>query len=530
MIRRAVTQRLLRNVPRRDYASMVRNRRGTRRVAEPEPEPEPEELGGNDSEDSDDEENIQGDGGGGDGNPGGDGDDDDDDDEEEEDEAPAPQRGALTPGQAMRGVLDYETNKAHHYLYRNATKPLEEELFDCTPDQFFQMMKSLEERGNALGWTKADGILWVKRNERPDINLLDNYGSVTLKEIQTYERTYWDTGNRKSQDDRMLYECLMASLSTDGKSRVNVHSDEYHLESVDPGTNKIVKIPSGLCLLKIVIRESYLDSNATTGMIREQLSNLHMHMPNVNNDITRFNNHVKMLLLALKARGERTLDLLTNLFKAYAVCNDKEFTGYIKDLRTDHDMGTRVLNPKTLMYYAEKKFKIMVTTKTWEAPSQVDEEIMALQVRMEKMQEQLKKAEANRSKKKKGGGDDDKKDDSRKRKKKDGDKKERPDWFNSAPEDGKVHEKKFWNGHYWYYCCDETGGKCGGVWRRHKPSECKSDPDKVKKGKGKKFGKYTKGGKKQKTKGTPDITLKEAKFGANEDDDESLLGGYLTDE
>ena len=29
------------------------------------------------------------------------------------------------------------------------------------------------------------------------------------------------------------------------------------------------------------------------------------------------------------------------------------------------------------------------------------------------------------------------------------------------------------NGKQWWWCSDETGGKCGGVLRRHNPKECK---------------------------------------------------------
>ena len=88
---------------------------------------------------------------GGDGNPG----------EEEDGEEEGP--GALTPALDITGTLRYRSNKTHYYLWKSGTKSLEEELFDCTPDTFFQMIKSLEERANEMGWTKDGGILWVHR-------------------------------------------------------------------------------------------------------------------------------------------------------------------------------------------------------------------------------------------------------------------------------------------------------------------------------------------------------------------------------
>ena len=87
-------------------------------------------------------------------------------------------------------------------------------------------------------------------------------------------------------------------------------------------------------------------------------------MPTINNDITRFNNHVTMLVDALHARGERTLDLLTYLFRAYNVCNDQEFVKFIRDLQTEHEMGTRHIDAKVLMSQAETKLQDPGNNKT----------------------------------------------------------------------------------------------------------------------------------------------------------------------
>jgi hypothetical protein len=38
-------------------------------------------------------------------------------------------------------------------------------------------------------------------------------------------------------------------------------------------------------------------------------------------------------------------------------------------------------------------------------------------------------------------------------------------------------------GKKWHYCCQENGGKCGGKWRVHKPSECKGTAALRKRGK-----------------------------------------------
>ena len=424
--------------------------------------------------------------------------------EEEEDDGEGP--GALTPALDIAGTLRYRTNKTHYYLWKSGTKSLEDELFDCTPDTFFQMIKSLEERANEMGWTKEDGILWVRRKGGELINLLEGYGSISLKRIQRHERTYWNNGYRKSQDDRMLYECIMNSLSPDGKQKINVHKNEYHLKD----GNK--RIPSGLCLFKVLVRESYLDSNATTSMIRQQLAKLHEYMESVGNDVIKFNNHVKMLLTALHARNESTLDLLTYLFEAYAICKDKEFNKFIRDLQTDHDMGTRKLDDMELMALAEKKYKIMKTLNKWEAPTLEDEKLLALQAKLEKVQDKLNKVGQRRKRLK------EEEDGSKKRKKIDKSKK-KPDWFNHSPKPGKEHETREWNGAIWYYCCEKTGGKCGGMWRTHPPKKCR--------GIGKKQGNDDKKSRKRKV---PKVEIKEALDDDSSSDEESdLMGGYMSE-
>jgi len=299
----------------------------------------------------------------------------------------------------------------------------------------------------------------------------------------------------------MLYECIMNSLSPDGKQKINVHKNEYHLKD----GNK--RIPSGLSLFKVLVRESYLDSNATTSMIRQQLAKLHEYMESVGNDVIKFNNHVKMLLTALHARNESTLDLLTYLFEAYAICKDKEFNKFIRDLQTDHDMGTKKLDDMELMALAEKKYKIMKTLNKWEAPTLEDEKLLALQAKLEKVQDKLKKVGQRRKRLK------DEEDSPKKRQKIDKSKK-KPDWFNHPPKPGKEHETREWNGATWYYCCEKTGGKCGGMWRTHPPKECR--------GKGK---------KKNDKRKVPSVKIKQAEIDdeSTSSDDSELMGGYMSE-
>ena len=40
------------------------------------------------------------------------------------------------------------------------------------------------------------------------------------------------------------------------------------------------------------------------------------------------------------------------------------------------------------------------------------------------------------------------------------------------PPEDELHKPRMWNGNDWWYCHPDTGGKCDGQYRRHKPADC----------------------------------------------------------
>ena len=82
-------------------------------------------------------------------------------------------------------------------------------------------------------------------------------------------------------------------------------------------------------LIKVVIRESHLNTNAMTSQIRVQLSTLDYFMATCGHETSKFNINFKVLLDSLKVRGENKNDTLNNLFKRYTVCSYKVFARYV---------------------------------------------------------------------------------------------------------------------------------------------------------------------------------------------------------
>ena len=307
---------------------------------------------------------------------------------------------AFAPALAIPGLLDYSRGE-HVKIFRGAIKPVSETPFDCEPDGLHQFLKDVHDRADEMGWTK--GILRIAAEENEDDedntreNLIDHYGSITLERIiETEEENVVNQG-REAQDTYMLYKCLMASLTADARKKVTIWSSQYRIGEGDDTTC------GGVALLKIIIRESHLDTNATTNQIRTKLSNLDAYILTVDSDIGRFNQYVKLLIQSLTARNQTTSDLLINLFKGYGAVSDEVFRAWLLRKQDDHEEGEELTSDE-LMLAAKNKFDTMKEKGIWNAPT-AEEKIIALEAKFDSTVKNLnKKVSFERNKKGGGGG------------------------------------------------------------------------------------------------------------------------------
>ena len=239
-----------------------------------------------------------------------------------------------------------------------------------------------------------------------------------------------------------------------GEEEISLWADQYR-----------IGVCSGMALLKIIIRESHLDTNATTNQIRTKLSNLDQYIMTIDGDIHIFNNYTKSLDKALSARSQTTSDLLINLFKGFGAVNDVEFRNWMTRKQGPHEEGTEI-TPDDLMLAAKNKYNTMVERGTWNAPTAEEKKIIALEAKLESSVKTLNKKVSFELGKKKGS-DKKKNDKFHKKKAKTGD--HHKDWPKPKSEDKK---KVSYKGHDWHWCGKDTGGKCE-CWRAHKPTECK---------------------------------------------------------
>jgi len=84
-----------------------------------------------------------------------------------------------------------------------------------------------------------------------------------------------------------IHECIRNSISKEGRAKITIWEKDYTIRGY----------PSGNLLLKVMIRECYLDTNATSGGIRAKLSSLDAYLPTVGYDVLKFNMYVKNLVI-----------------------------------------------------------------------------------------------------------------------------------------------------------------------------------------------------------------------------------------
>ena len=365
---------------------------------------------------------------------------------------------ALAPALVTDQVLDYSTKEGAS-LYKSGIKALDEDNpFGCDAEGLRVFLSRLSDRSRQMGWHV---VLNVPDDPADPTgahkSLLTRYGEIPMTRIRQFvEAHVAGRTSRAAQDSAMIHQCLTASLSASGYAKVSLFAEEYTVNG----------IPDGLLFLRVIIRESHLDTNATSTQIREALTRLDDSMGQYGSDIARFNEHVKSLVLSLAARGETSSDLLVNLLKGYKACSDTEFVAYVRQKESDYEEG-KPLTYQQLMSLALNKYKTRVTNKEWNAPSADQQKILALEAELKKLKSAKGKAPKPPTPKAKAPKPDDPK--KPQAKEKATGKKQKPDWMLKEPtaQEKASGSKKTVSGKQYHWCPHHK------AWTRHSPAECR---------------------------------------------------------
>ena len=268
----------------------------------------------------------------------------------------AAQAFALAPGLIRDEPIDYTTSEGAK-LFKAATEKLQSE-FDLSSTNLKVFLAQIKRRSELHGWDTMFQIPEDADAVNPPAetihHVMDSYGIVTLEQVRAHAALYVAMETRAAQESYQLYNCIMASLTKEAQNKVLLLQNEYYIP-VEDGT----RLPSGVALLRVIIRESIVDTNATKRNLREQLSKLDQYAIKVNGDIEKLNGHAADLLDSLASFGATTHDMILHLFKAYETVEDKNFANYIRAKKDEYDEGEE-FEPKKLMKLAENKFKMLV--------------------------------------------------------------------------------------------------------------------------------------------------------------------------
>lgn len=362
--------------------------------------------------------------------------------------APAAIRFALSPATYSSELLNFGNNNDIK-LYAKGVLSLDEK-FDMRPKHLKLFLEELSIKADAYGWNDVLDIPMNHEHPLDDIdNLITSYGTITVERVRKHAATYVKRENRAAQDSRMMYHCIMASLTKEAKERIVLHKRHYTVDGQ----------ASGAILLRLVIQESSIDTNATTRFLRDQLSTLPVLMAATESNIVDFTEAVRGILDSLTARGETTQDLLSNLFKGYEAASDKKFVDYIGKLQDEYDDGADI-TPDKLMLKATQKYRTLVQGGKWNAPDEQAQKIIALEATIKKILKGSPKKAEQKDKKPAAKGD---------RKSNDGKTKgkdiKKPEWMSVKPKPGEP-QKKTVNDKVYHWCPKHES------WTRHSPSEC----------------------------------------------------------
>ena len=207
---------------------------------------------------------------------------------------------ALSPELEDSGVIDYKTSSGAK-MYNQAVKKLSENQFDCNAAGLKIFMTHLRAKYHIMGW---ECILLIPTDHTDPhnnlINMVYRHGEITLEQVTEHARTYMHGINRSAEDASQMFHFLMVSLTPEGSSKIAVW---YH-ELMDEG------LGNGPILLRVIIRESDMDTNASERHLRQKIRTLDTYIPSIDHDIIKFNIYVKEIVNELAANGHTTSDLI----------------------------------------------------------------------------------------------------------------------------------------------------------------------------------------------------------------------------
>jgi hypothetical protein len=356
---------------------------------------------------------------------------------------------ALAPGLVDHAaIINYSTRQGQR-LYEMAVAPLKDE-FDLDHASLSGFLEQLGTRASTSGWTDIISIPPDLNDINQVVDLRTRYGSITLEQVQAHAATYVNGNNRAAQDSMQMFLCIFNTLTKTAQATIALLKHEYTVGGETPQV-------SGSCLLKVVIRKSHVDTNATTSHILRKLGRIDKIVLELDSDIAKVNNRVNALVEELAARGETTSHLLIDLFSGYRVASDKPFVAYVKQKEQEYNDGTTPITAEELMHMASNFYVSSVEAEEWQRTTREEDQIIALEAQVKQLEDYATSI-TNRPSTGAPSGTGNTRAAGASRNVK-------PAWMTQAPKPGEP-TKKVVNGKDYFWCPNHQ------AWVRHLPADC----------------------------------------------------------
>ena len=386
---------------------------------------------------------------------------------------------ALSPGMAnVDGLIDM-TSKRGLSLYESGKAALDTK-FDLDVKNCNIFETELAARGKSMGWTSPNqGILSFTAADGTSIKLINQYGRIEAAALSTQCDVFINGAKateRAAQNNNMMAQCLMASLTQEARESVVAHKKDYQV--IPTGQTEAIDVAP--LLYKTIMRLATLDSTATVTALKHNITSVGDAAERLGGDIDKINAFITVNYNQLLARGiDMGSDAVQPILKMLATkIPDANFTKYFTQKESDYWDETaemKGISVEDLLKKAKAKYDLLKSQGTWGVLSQEQQDIIALKAELSTMTANNLKL-SKKFKDKATGSDKDqgtaqkKAGGAKKKNKKDtsNKKKQKADeaWMRVPPKDNEPKTKTV-NGKNWKWCIHHM------AWGLHSDDDCK---------------------------------------------------------
>ena len=202
---------------------------------------------------------------------------------------------ALMLALAQADAIDYSMHQGQELYHANmCSLYMDETLFSAkaaTLDGFLSALECCSREASwGAAWEVPVDLNWPNDETH---SMLMHYGEFDLKHLMTFLETYINEENCHAQDNFQICMAIMASLSADATAKITPWATQYMV------SDHLTSLP----LLKVIIHESHIDTNAMMCMIHKDLSSLDKHLILQGYDVNKLNTFVQNKLKQLVLMG-----------------------------------------------------------------------------------------------------------------------------------------------------------------------------------------------------------------------------------